>query len=897
MTLPLYRRALALAVSLVLGAGMVAVAAPAAHAAPINTSLLDLAVSGGTLRPTFAAGTTEYDMTVPSTTGAVSLLPISASGTSAVVKDSNDRVGPIVHLVPGQNRVTITVTEVAPSPEPLSTTYTVNVLREHDVTLQRLTVSGGTLAPLFDANTEQYTLDVPHETTSVTVTVPLGSTHFGNVVEVRDSGNTPRNPIPLLVGANMATVTVTSPDAQQSKQYSIRINRAAAPFVDVALRGLDVSEGTLTPVFSGATTFYSVSVPYATDRITVTPGAVAAGNSVVVRNSANVVGNEIRLYPGVNSATVTVTAPGGIKSEQYTLHITRGAAPTDNVDLADIGLSAGTLSPAFDANTLNYSATVPYAVRNMQITPTAAKAGHTVTVNNVPVAAGQSATVPISFSPNGSGFGISVTAANGATKTYAVTIKRAQPSANSDITALALSNATLSPVYSSTQSSYTARVPYLTTSTTVTSSVADATAVLRVNGRDTASGVASAPVALRVGSNTITVAATAEDTQTTTTRTITIMRDAPNLDLSSLTVSSGTLSPAFDAATTGYTLALPFATSSIDVAAAAVEPNWTIAIKGSQAATQTIAVPVGASSIPVTVTAQHGETRSYTIAVTRQAASTDASLSGITLSAGTLSPAFSGVKTSYTASVSHSTESITVGAAASSSFATVAINGQAAASATVPLSSGENTIAIVTTAQSGATSTTTLLVTREAAPAAKVDIALGFAAGDTSANAPFDVVGANLRPGSTATVTMHSTPVVLATGIVGADGTIKLSARIPANAELGAHRLVFSGTAADGSAASTTAWFSALRNGTIGAVSLTGPVTYAETPTPGVTPTATPPATSTPTPAAAQPGAPAGSIASTGVDGGFALVAGLVLAALGAVLIGVRAMRRRRTAA
>lgn len=878
MTLPLFRRALALAVSLVLGAGMVAVAAPAAQAVPVDLQLSGLAVSPGSLTPAFSSATTQYTVLVPNATEYITLTPTAVdSANSVVVRDSGNLpvAGPL-RLVVGLNAATVVVTGIDQS----SKQYTVHIERQAapavvKPTLDGLVVLEGALSPAFNSLVTLYNVSVPNEISSATVQVDAGGQSF----VIRDSSGLPRNPISLNVGLNIATVTVAdNADPSNEEQYTIFITRAPkAPGPLVALYGLAVSAGTLSPQFDSAVTNYTVDVPYTTKSITVTPGLAAPNNTVSVKNSGNVVGNTIALGVGTNAAIVTVSAPGAT-DKQYVVHVTRGPAPTDNVDLAGIGLSAGTLSPAFDANTLNYSATVPYAVRNMKITPTAAKAGHTITVNNTVVPAGESATVPISFSPNGSGFGITVTAANGATKTYAVTITRAQPSNNSDITGLSLSNSSLSPAYSNTQNSYTATVPYLTTSTTVTSSVADATAILRVNGRDTASGVASAPVALRVGANTITVAATAEDTQTTTTRTITILRDAPNLDLSSLTVSSGTLSPAFDAATTGYTLALPFATSSIDVAAAAVEPNWTIAIKGNQAATQTIAVPVGASSIPVTVTAQHGETRSYTIAVTRQAPSTDASLSGITLSAGTLSPAFSATQTAYTAAVGYNSESITVGAVAASAVATVAINGTDTASEVVPLAVGKNTITIVTTAQSGAKSTTSLVVTRDAAPAAKLQIALGFAAGDASGNAPFDVSGANLRPGSIATVTMHSSPVVLATGTVRADGTVALSARIPAGAEFGAHRLVFEGIAADGSAVSTTAWFSAMRNGTIGAVSLTAPVAYAETPT--------------------ATAAPAGSIASTGVDGGFTLLAGLVLAAAGAALIVVRTtMRRRRKAA
>ncbi len=61
-----------------------------------------------------------------------------------------------------------------------------------------------------------------------------------------------------------------------------------------------------------------------------------------------------------------------------------------------------------------------------------------------------------------------------------------------------------------------------------------------------ASGSASQAINLNVGSNTITVIVTAQDGTTTNTYTITVTRaPSSNADLSNLTVSQGSLTPAF----------------------------------------------------------------------------------------------------------------------------------------------------------------------------------------------------------------------------------------------------------------------------------------------------------------------------------------------------------------
>jgi uncharacterized protein YjdB len=87
---------------------------------------------------------------------------------------------------------------------------------------------------------------------------------------------------------------------------------------------------------------------------------------------------------------------------------------------------------------------------------------------------------------------------------------------------------------------------------------------------------------------------------------------------------------------------------------------------------------------------------------------TDNTLSGLTLSAGALSPAFAPAVQDYAVSVPYATSSITLTGAASSPYATIVGNG------TKPLTVGENTFTLVVTAENGSSKTYTLVVTREA---------------------------------------------------------------------------------------------------------------------------------------------------------------------------------------
>ena len=103
-------------------------------------------------------------------------------------------------------------------------------------------------------------------------------------------------------------------------------------------------------------------------------------------------------------------------------------------------------------------------------------------------------------------------------------------------------------------------------------------------------------------------------------------------------------------------------------------------------------------------------------------ASTDATLSGLTLSSGTLSPTFASGTTSYTVSVANTVTSITITPTVNTSGATVEVAGttvaSGSASASQALSVGANTISLVVTAADGSTTETyTVTATRAAAAA------------------------------------------------------------------------------------------------------------------------------------------------------------------------------------
>jgi alpha-tubulin suppressor-like RCC1 family protein len=237
--------------------------------------------------------------------------------------------------------------------------------------------------------------------------------------------------------------------------------------------------------------------------------------------------------------------------------------------------------------------------------------------------------------------------------------------------------------------------------------------------------------------------------------------------LHSLTPSAGTLNPAFATGTLTYTTSVDYSVASMTVMPVVNESHATLTVNGLPAPSgqpsQALNLDVGDNTITVMVTAQDGTTtRTYTVTVTRQpAASSDDTLSNLTLSSGTLNPVFAPGITGYTASVDNSVANITVTPTVNESHATVTVNGQAVtsgqASPAINLNVGANIITIVVTAQDGTTTLTyTVTVTRQ--PVVTV-IPLVVYENITVSDAPALLTGISLVVNET--ITVSDSPVMV----------------------------------------------------------------------------------------------------------------------------------------
>ncbi|ALB64952.1 FIG00553710: hypothetical protein [Cronobacter condimenti 1330] len=122
----------------------------------------------------------------------------------------------------------------------------------------------------------------------------------------------------------------------------------------------------------------------------------------------------------------TVKTTNGFISP-VTVTCTAATAPrSSDATLSGLAFSGGALSPTFTASNTHYHATVEYAVTSVTLTPTTHDAQATVTVNGNPVASG-SASPAINLNVGVNTLNILVTAEDGSTASYSVTVQRNEP--------------------------------------------------------------------------------------------------------------------------------------------------------------------------------------------------------------------------------------------------------------------------------------------------------------------------------------------------------------------------------------------------------------------------------------------------------------------------------------
>lgn len=449
---------------------------------------------------------------------------------------------------------------------------------------------------------------------------------------------------------------------------------------NVNLKSLEISEGVLSPEFSPEITSYNVEVSSTIEAIDVTPEISDSSSKITVNGTAVSSGSSytLALNTGLNPIVITVTASDNTTTKNYHISVKKLAGLSSNANLSSLEISNGTLSPVFDENTTGYNVDLPSSCTGIYVIPTVAGNNATVTVNDKVVVSGsESSSIPLTAGITV--INIVVTAENGATKAYVISVNTSDSNSNANLAGLSISSGTLSPGFVSDTTSYNVYLPYIIRSVTLTPTVAAIGSTVKINEIAVISGKASNAIDLDVGANKIEVAVTSAD-KNTKKYTIIVYRSIANdnANLSNLTISNGKITPSFDAGITIYDAEVSYENSYISVTPTVSASNSIVLVDNCQilsgTASQIINLNVGINTIIILVVAENGNTKQYTLKINRSEANTNANLAGLSINIGSLNPTFSTDTYSYTVTVAYNVTGIRITPVVAGFNAKVTIN-------------------------------------------------------------------------------------------------------------------------------------------------------------------------------------------------------------------------------
>ena len=599
----------------------------------------------------------------------------------------------------------------------------------NNANLSNLVPGSGSLNETFASGTISYTMTVPKTTSSITFTPTVAESHATVTVNGTSvTSGSPSGSIILNVGSNTITVVVTAQDGVTTKTYTVAVTRQ--PGTASATTSIITASPTSIMANGTATSIITVQLKDSDGDNVITGGAI-----VTLTTNAGTLSSVTDNLNGTYTATLSSNTAGSatITGTLNTVAISDSASVTlvasTNANLSNLAPSTGTLSPSFDAATTTYTISVPNGTSGITFTPTVAESHATVTVNGVTVTSGSpSGNIPLTVGENT--VTVVVTAQDGSTKTYTVTVTRAAASADPAETTITASPTSITADGTST-STITVQLKDASGTNVATGtgySVVLATSagtLSSVTNNNNGIFTATLTAPSSVGAGSLTISGTLNSSAITDTEVITLTPGAATTGQTLITASPTSI--AADGSTTstitvqlkdangdnlpngtGYSVALATTTGSLSIVTDHGDGTYTATLTSNTAGTATITGSLNTVAI--------SDNASVTLV-----ASTNANLGNLAPSTGTLSPSFDAATTTYTISVPNGTSGITFTPTVAESHATVTVNGvtvtSGSPSGNIPLTVGENTVAVVVTAQDGSTKTYTVSVTRAAASA------------------------------------------------------------------------------------------------------------------------------------------------------------------------------------
>lgn len=458
------------------------------------------------------------------------------------------------------SRITVNVTSEKGSVR----TYTLMLSRILNQTslLSELSVSEGALSPQFNELTNDYYVNVTNSVTALNVTALAKE---NGTVEIIGADY-------LSEGDNTVEVVVTAENGATNTYY-IHVTRAVLldnPLTSLTVVGAVHGAVALSPGFSAAQRNYTVEVERDESmfdiQVETADNLRVTGDGTVTITSFPEV-REIRIFNSENDVEV--------------YYITFTQKPSSNADLANLWTDQGYFDQIFSGDTTGYTLSVGNEIEQIELLYTLSE-----TVQQVDGAGIKT------LSEGRNRFAVVVTAQDGTTKTYTVTVIRGTQS-GATLSDLSVSEGELSPKFKASTHVYYVQVDETISELTISASAPEGSTVTGTGN-----------VALEVGANTFDISV--DNGDETSTYTVVIHRGAvESVYLSRFSLDGYSSNEPFVKTTFDYTVDI-YSGSIITpkITAVAEDPNATVTLdvpatmgQGQYTITATVSLPSGASQI------------------------------------------------------------------------------------------------------------------------------------------------------------------------------------------------------------------------------------------------------------------------------------------------------------
>ena len=666
-----------------------------------NNNLLTLTVDGNPVKD-FNKDTLEYTLdNVLYTKTSIEI------GATAVDSDATISGLGTKGLTTGLNTFEIVVT----AQNGTTKTYKINITRNknNNANLSILAVTGYALVPTFDSEIYDYEVTVEATKETLSPNEVTAIPEDSNAIIVKQEAITLST-----TSDNYYTVTVTAEDGQTIKTYTIKVIRPKSS--DASLKEVKLTGATLSPSFVSNKYEYTITVPYGSNDFSI---------EGIPNYSKTTVSGNGNYHLSDSKVTLTLTAEDGTI---LNYHFTVIEALSKDATLSNLSVTGYPLDKTFVQTTLDYSlGDLPYGTTQLKINAT--PNNNLSTIEYYVDGVKQDSNI-VSI-PNVMGnkvMTVVVTAADGITKkTYNISYNIV-PSSNNYLISLVPSVSSID--FIKTKENYTLTVENEVTSIDLSMETEDSNATVDINGNVSFTPKTVTIDNLVVGNNPVSIIVKAQD-NSTRTYIIIIKRlerkASTDSNLSSLNVEGYEFDKKFEMDCLEYSIGkIPFSLETLTIHAT---PNMgsskiSYLVNGVKQTSNIVNIPKieGTSAITVQVTAEDGKTiKNYKITYEKEA-STNAYLSNILVSEGTL--IFNKNTFLYTVNVDRTTSSIDITAITEDNTAIMKMNGTTYTSPHTltlsPLMSGNTEVIILVTSENGTVLTYKINVNKEADPASTI---------------------------------------------------------------------------------------------------------------------------------------------------------------------------------